>query len=383
MREATPARAMKRRARGLALAVALVAPGARAADWPVVAGTEDGRPERAVQPIGVVQTVVDVPVDAEGFTAFAVRRARPGLRGSVPGTNRHVGYLVLGELGTSGIARKGPALVDATLTFSYLPGARVRVGQMKLPTLDEGEESNPVAAEWITPSLVASQVVTENVVEKGAFVGGTSGYRDIGVKVFDGWQWGHAAVSYEAMVGNGRPNTLESDGPKDLAARSTFAWVFSGARSDPHRQELALFAWAQRGERTVEGARTQRLRSGAGLHFEREPFRFRAEVVRGAGAIFLGPDASLPGKPLQVAVHGEALGGYAQARFRILSPWLAGVRAEVLHLDTGTKTRTTRGLSPMMEVDLARTVRLQSTWASLWTDGTREDRVAIQAETWF
>lgn len=374
---------MKRGALALVGAILVTASPALAADWPLISGTEDGRPERAVQPFGVVQTTTDVSVDGEAPTTFQVRRARPGLRGSIPGTNRRVGYILLGELGTSGIGRKGPALVDASLTFSYVPGARIRVGQMKLPTLDEGEESNPVAAEWITPSLVASQVVTENVVEKGAFVGGANGYRDVGVKVFDGWQWGHAAVSYEAMVGNGRPNAIEADRPKDLAGRSTFTWVFSGARSDPHRQELSLFAWAQGGDRTVDGARTTRLRSGAGAHLELDPLRIRVEVVRGTGAIFLGPDASLPGKPLQVALHGEALGGYAQARFRILAPLLAGVRGEVLHLDSGTKTKTTRGLSPMVEVDLARTVRLQTTWASLWTDGTRDDRIAVQAEAWF
>ena len=373
---------MTRLLRWVALAATMTASsGARAADWPVVAGTEDGRPERAVTPFGVVQTVAESPLD--GPASFAVRRARPGLRGSVPGTQRRVGYLVLGELGTASIARKGPTLVDATLTFSYLPGARIRVGQMKLPTLDEGEESNVQASEWITPSLVASQVVTENVVEKGAFVGGASGYRDVGVKVFDGWQWGHASVSYEAIVYNGRPNVLETDGPKDLAARSSFTWVFSGERWDPRRQELSIYAWAQRGDRTLDGGRVQRLRAGAGALLEREPLRLRVEVVRGSGAIFLGPNATLPGRPLEVALHGEAVGGYAQARVRLLAPWLVGVRAEVLHLDTGTATRTTRGLSPMTELDLARTVRLQATWASLWTEGARDDRVALQACAWF
>jgi hypothetical protein len=41
------------------LALSLLAKGARAADWSVIAGTEDGRPELAVLPFGVVQVAMD------------------------------------------------------------------------------------------------------------------------------------------------------------------------------------------------------------------------------------------------------------------------------------------------------------------------------------
>src|SRR5690606_7849867 len=61
---------------------------------------------------------------------ISVRRARPGLRGAIPGTGGRASYYLLAELGTAPIARDGPTLADAAITLSYVPGARIRFGQM-------------------------------------------------------------------------------------------------------------------------------------------------------------------------------------------------------------------------------------------------------------
>lgn len=393
MRAIEPNRSRRAASFAVAAAILVTATKARAADWPIIQGTEEGRPERAVVPFGFVQVTGEGMLGSEvtgltkpplrahegerptfnalesgGTWGFAVRRARPGLRGSLPGTDQRVSYFLLAELGTAPIARNGPALTDANITFSYVPGARVRIGQMKMPTLDEGTESNPVAAEWISFSQPGAQLVAESRVEKGAYVGGASGFRDVGVEVFDSFQWGKVALSYAAMIGNGRPNALEADGPKELAARTTFSWVFSGKRSDPHRQELSVFAWGQRGERDVDGLRVQRIRSGAGVHLEKEPFRIRAEVVHAQGALFLGPSPPFAGSPLVVSPYGRAIGGYVQARIRVLGRVLVGLRYEELHRSTENETalRISRGLSPMAEVDIGKHVRLQATYDARW-----------------
>jgi hypothetical protein len=271
---------------------------------------------------------------------------------------------------------------------------------MKLPTMDEGAESNAQVAEWITPSLAASQLVLENRVKGGAYLGGSSGFRDVGVKLFDSLQRGHAALAWEVMLGNGRPNALEAEAPKDVAARTTFSWVFRGARGrpwDPHREELSFFVWAQRGERDLDGTRALRLRSGTGVHLELSPVRIRAELVRASGALLVGASPPFPGEPLVVDPHGEAVAAYVQARVRVLSRVLVGLRYEELHksLESDQKLRVTRALSPMVEVDLGRQTRLQATYDARWVSaphGSEDaktiaeatgDRVAVQATAFF
>lgn len=370
----------------------LIASPARAADWPIIQGTEEGQPEGAVRPFGFVQVTgewalggrVDglrskalVPFNGQRPTfnainddstwGLAVRRARPGLRGAIPGTDRRISYFVLAELGSAAIAREGPTLTDAAITLSYIPGARLRVGQFKLPMMDETVEANPLAAEWINFSLPASALMLENEVQKGRYVGGASGFRDVGVEAFDTFRWNKLALSYAAMVSNGN-RRLEGDDAKDVTVRTAVSWVFSGADHDPHRQELSFFVWTQRGERTIDGVDTQRVRSGTGIHLEKDPIRFRAEAVYASGALLLGQNPPFPGQPIAVADDGRALGFYAQGRVRVLGRFLVGVRYEELRrqLDDRAALRVYRGLSPLIEYDVVPRARLQLTYDHRW-----------------
>jgi hypothetical protein len=388
-------RATERRAIFAAALLAASVPGAaRAADWPMVQGTE-AKDAPAVRPIGFIQvtgeTIVSDRVEGltspalvkfngeraafnvfEGGTAtssFAVRRARPGLRGALPGTGARVTYFLLAEFGTAAIARDGPTLTDAAVTISYVPGVRFRIGQFKLPTMDEGTEANPVAAEWINGTLTAGTIVNENRVKDGRFDGGASGFRDVGVEVFDTFRQGHLALSY----------------------------VFSGADSDPHRQELSLFVWGQRGRRDVEGVSAQRIRSGAGIHLEKEPFRVRTELVYASGAISTGPFPPFPGQPQTMDPYARAIGAYVQARMRVFDKALVGLRYEELHrgIDEPRQLRVFRTLSPMLEYDIVPRVRLQATYERRWLSApdasadaktiaaTMGDRASLQATVIF
>lgn len=365
---------------------------ASAADWPIIQGTEIGQPDSPLRVFGFAQVTGEWNVDgrAEGlrgaslepfagqrpaFNTFeggstwgvAVRRARPGIRGAVPGTDKRVSYFLLAELGTAAIARSGPTLADAAVTFSYVPGARLRVGQFKLPMMDETSEANPVAAEWINFSLPAAALVLENEVRDGRYVGGASGFRDVGAEVFDTFQWKKVALSYALMVSNGN-RRIDNDDAKDVTARSSVAWVFAGAPNDPHRQELAAFVWAQRGERPIEGDQVQRMRSGAGVHLEKDRVRVRAEMVYASGALALGPDPPFAGSPIAVAANGRAIGGYAQARLRVAGDVLIGARYDELHrqIEDAPALRVFRSLTPMVELDLGPRVRLQATYEHRW-----------------
>lgn len=400
---------------------AFVARPARAADWPLVQGTEPANAP-LVRPFGFVQLTTEGmlggPVhglttpalsrfegktpsfnllESGGDWGFGVRRARPGLRGAIPGTNGRVSYFLLAELGTAAIARDGPTLTDAAVTFSYIPGARVRVGQFKLPLMDEAVEANPIAAEWVNFSLPAAALVNENPIRGGRYDGGASGFRDVGIQVFDTLRRGHVALSYAVVVSNGRRGLVDRDSAKDITARTSASWVFSGADEDPHRQELSFFAWGQRGERDVDGVSAQRIRSGVGVHLEKEPLRVRAELVYASGAIPTGQTSPFPGEPLVVDPRARAVGGYLQARVRIFGEARLGLRYEELHrqIDDVRAERVFRTLAPMIEYDVVPRVRLQGTYERRWLSapgGSADakalsramgDRIAVQATVIF
>jgi hypothetical protein len=376
-----------------ALLVLGIADRARAADWPIVQGTEVGQPEdRPIRPFGFVQVVGDGmlggevnglskanaafdgqrpsfnSLDGGGSWGATVRRARPGLRGAIPGTDQRVSYFFLAELGTAAIARDGPTLTDAAVTFSYVPGARLRVGQFKLPLMDETVEANPLAAEWINYSQPAAQLALENFVRGGKYVGGASGFRDVGAEVFDTFQWNKVALAYALMLSNGHIGRVEDDAAKDVTARTTFSWVFSGKPADPHRQEMSVFAWGQRGERQLDTGSAQRIRAGTGAHLELEPIRLRAEIVYASGVLVTGPTPPFLGQPIAVSAHGRAVGGYVQARVRMFGHLLAGARYDELHrdVDDDKALRVFRTLTPMLEYDVVPHVRLQANYEMRW-----------------
>lgn len=416
---------MKNRFAAAAVVVtSLFAVAAHAADWPIAMGTEEGAPDQPVRPIGFLQLVgegssgahveglkskalskyegarptFNTVGDSNASWGFTARRARIGFRGSVPSTNQQVSYFITVEAGTAAVNRGATIrLVDGAVTFSVIPGARVRVGQFKLPTMDETVEANPIAAEFVNFSNVALGLMLENKVEKGAYVGGAYAFRDVGVQVFDTFQRRNVALSYALMVSNGRFAGVDEDNYKDVTARVMASWVFSGAANDPHRQELSLFAWGQRGTREYGDRRFERVREGIGVHLEREPIRMRAELVYGSGMLVLGPNPPFAGEPIAVAPEGRALGGYAQARVRLFGKLLVGLRYDELHrqLGQGPALRVLRTLTPAVEWDFTPKAKLMLNYEKRWLGApdasedaqriaeTIADRVLVQATVTF
>lgn len=388
---------MKRSAIALAAVLALAPSAARAADWPIITGTEEGAPDSPVRPFGFLQIVgegtfgsrvggLQSPAlqrfegryatfntlpGSEATLGLSIRRARPSVRGSVPLTKKKVTYFFSTEFGKVGLTRVDPAVIaDASVTFSYVPFARIRVGQFKLPLMDEVVESNPLAAEQINFTQTAVQLLAESRVENGKLTSGTYGFRDLGVAVFDSIKIGKLAVSYQLMGSQGRMGSFEDDEGKDVSGRVTTTWVFKGNAWDPHRQELSLFAWGLHGRRTQDGASGDRNRSGIGAHLELEPVRFRAELVHARGMIIAGPNPPFEGEPVVVLPHGEALGGYAQGRVKLLGHFLLGVRYEELHRWTSVpaELRIFRTLTPSLEVQITPKIRLMVNYEKRWIE---------------
>lgn len=417
-----------KRTSALALALALfgsfaLAPrAAHAADWPIVTGTEEGAKDTPFRFFGFVQIVGEANVlgervtglsapklrpyegqwatfntlqDSDATWGMSVRRLRPGVRGSVPGTDQKITYVATVELGKAGVTRLTPATpMDVGVTFSYLPGARIRVGQFKLPMSDEVVESNPLASELVNYSQAASQLLLESRVVGGKLASNAYGFRDLGVEAFESFSLGKKlSLSYQAMVSQGRMGAVDDDPAKDVSGRVTTSWVFSGKPSDAHRQELSLYFWGLHGTRAYEGARAQRNRSGAGVSLELEPVRFRAELVTAQGMVFSGSQPSFASAPVSVTPNGRALGFVAFARVRLGEHVLLKLRYDELHRNTESApdTRVFRTLTPAIEAQITPKMRLMLDYERHWIlapDGTADakrivdtagDRVLLQA----
>lgn len=387
------------RAVGLLAAGLLTTSSARAADWPYITGTEDGAPDKAFRPFGFLQVVGEANVLGEqvsgltnpklarynGHTASfntmsesnatwgaVVRRARVGMRGSVPGTDQRITYFATLELARgAGITRVSPAtLADASVTFSYIPGARLRVGQFKLPAMDETVEANPIASEFVNYTSAATQLVLENRVRKGVLSENAYAFRDAGAELFESFALSkHVELSYRVGLTNGRMYTVDDSNAKDVMGRLTAAWVFSGARSDAHRQEASLFFWGIHGERKLEaGGAAQRDRAGLGASLEKAPFRFRAEGVWARGMLTLAPNPPFAGEPAVVVPDGKALGGHVFGRVDLGKYVSIKLRYDELRrqLDDGPNYRVFRTLTPGVEVHPTPKARLFVDYEKRW-----------------
>jgi hypothetical protein len=393
---------------------------ASAADWLLLQGTETGPDPAAVRPWGFVQALGEgvpfgTPVDGSGSEALApfdgelatfnrvgsadatwglsVRRARVGLRGAVPKTAGRVSWLVAAELGDNALTRLDPVvLTDASVTFSYIPGARVRVGQFKLPLGEEALEMNPLAAEFVNFSNATSQLLLESPAAAGAYTAGASGFRDLGVQVFDTFDAGRGALSYALMLSNGRMGSLEIDDAKDVTARLSWAPVVWGAADAPDRDEVAVYAFWQQGDRDVDGEDVARVRRGGGVQVEKGAWHARVEVIQASGAIEEGADPPFPGQPVVVAAEGEALGGYAYLHVErgVVG---AGVRYDELwrRTDSPADLRVFRTLTADAQVEITSRARVLLDYELRWLaapEGSADaraiaasmgDRVSLQA----
>jgi hypothetical protein len=360
---------------------------ADAADWLLLQGTETGPDPAAVRPWGFVQALGEgiafgPPVEgmsaetlspfngqlasfnrvgsADATWGFAIRRARAGLRGAIPKTDGRVAWLIAAEFGDNQLTRIDPVvLTDASVTYSYIPRARVRIGQFKLPLGEEALEMNPLAAEFVNFSNATSQLLLENPSASGVYTAGASGFRDVGVQVFDSVAVGRGALSYAAMLSNGRMGALDLDDSKDVTGRVSWAPLVWGEPDAPHRDEVGVYGFWQQGARTIEGEAVPRIRRGGGLQVEKAGWHARIEVIQASGAIEEGTNPPFPGQAVAVAAEGEAVGGYAYLHYErgIVG---GGVRYDELWrmYDSPTDLRVFRTLTADVQLEITPRARV-------------------------
>ncbi|MCL7751655.1 OprO/OprP family phosphate-selective porin [Guyparkeria hydrothermalis] len=324
---------------------------AQAANWLMLQGTEkaDNAPRAKVW--GFIQpeyqqdfsdahptdTYIPPKLIGPGLddqSAFNIRRARIGVRGTGFPLDGKVNYFLLAEFGNNAITNGGrygdytPALTDASVTLNYIPGARIRAGLFKTPGAEEALQGI-IALPYINYTSVTNQLLLERFPDDGdsnippqttpsadmnGFSQSAGAYRDTGIQIFDSFDTGKWEHSYAAMLGNGNGvQILDDDSNKDVYLYWSSAYLFDGKAGGPWRSTMKLFGWYQDGKRTNAYDKNQeqdRTRYGIGAFYLKRPFRVSAEYIKGEGMIFQGQHT-----PQAMFNDFKAEGGYVEGAY--------------------------------------------------------------------
>lgn len=276
---------------------------------------------------------------------FQVLRAGLGARGKL---NDQVNYFVALDAGQNGSTYyRDVVLTDASLTFNFIPGARVRAGLFKLPTSEEALLAVNMSSPYVYNSntvlymLVGLPVQSAGAVNPGGassaiLSSGFSGYRDWGVQVYDWFSRGQWEYSYAAMVSNGGAidHPLDADSRKDLTLRFQTSYLLGG--QGPNREDISAFVWRQHGSRLFGSQHYAQLREGLGLKYLQGKYRLSAEYLRADGMIVGGQAPPFVGQPFVVGVNEKAGGWYMEGGWRFLPKWEVDLRYDYLDFMTQT-----------------------------------------------
>ena len=338
------------------------------ANWLQLQGTEPQGAERLAKVWGFVQVQYQDdksdPNPAGGYippkliapnwdsqSAFNVNRARIGVRGVAMPLDQKINYFLLLEMGNNAITEPGGSfakMMDASATFNYIKGARIRAGLFKYPGSEEGLQAihvfDYINFTWVTAQMMLERFPNRNYspnippqslppeVSLNGYDRSVGAFRDVGVQIFDWFNVGKGwELSYAAMVGNGNGlNFSDNDDNKDLYFYGAAEKVYAGA--GPRRQGLKIFAWSQNGKRTADLTNDglynpeeyNRDRWGFGAKYLRKGIRVTAEYMHGKGMIWqaphnpsfgIGPGQGNPNAPGNGA-YGKGKGYYVEGGYR-------------------------------------------------------------------
>ncbi len=384
------------------LALLLASTSSFGANWLELQGTEPPGAEQLAKVWGFVQVQYQddssepnstggyispklIGPELDSQSAFNVNRARIGVRGVAMPLDPKINYFLLLEMGNNGITAPGDSFAkatDASVTFNYLKGARIRAGLFKYPGSEEGLQAihvfDYINFTWVTNQMLLERFPNRNYtanvppqslppeVPLNGYERSVGAFRDVGVQIFDwfdvggGWE-----LSYAAMIGNGNGlNFSDNDDNKDLYFYGSAEKVFGGA--GPRRQGLKIFAWSQNGTRTADltndgiynPAEYDRDRWGLGAKYLRKGIRVTAEYMHGKGMIWqaphnpswgIGPGQGNPNAPGSGA-YAKGVGWYIEGGYRFAgTKWELDARYDQYHRLDGNRfevdfDRTTLGV---------------------------------------
>jgi hypothetical protein len=276
---------------------------------------------------------------------FQVMRAGLGARGKLSDEINYFVALDAGENGTT--YYHDVMLTDVSLTFNFIPGARIRAGLFKLPTSEEAllavntsspyvYNSNAVLYMLVGLPVQATGVVNASGTSTAKLSSGFSGYRDWGVQVYDWHNRGQWEYSYAAMVSNGDAidSPRDSNSRKDLTLRVQASYLLGG--QGPNREDISAFAWRQDGSRLFGTQHHALIREGVGFKYLQGNYRASAEYLRANGMVVGGQAPPFVGQSLAAGVNEKAGGWYVEGGWRFLPQWEADLRYDYLDFMTQT-----------------------------------------------
>lgn len=380
---------------GILLHALAWAPGAFAANWLMLQGTEPKNAPK-IRVFGFVSAEYQrtsnspiaegpwkgqplvlnrIPPDLKNSAAIQFPLLRVGIRGRL--LDGKLNYWASPLAGDNAISKGGnPNLkfTDVSATFNLIPHARVRVGQFKTPGQEEGITPARLR-DYVNPAAVSRQVVNERHFNSDGTRtdddnqpdGEPSGFRDLGVQVFDAFKTDEWEHTYAVMAGSGEGLALyrgTGSGRPDWYAYWSSEWVIGG--KGPFRDGFKLFVWYQNGERDLRVGQAQqkedfdRERYGIGATYRRGPWRGAAEWVGADGVIFNGTDSAVRAgarsnngrliSSFNVLPDDEANGWYLDLGYTFFQKW--EIRGRYDRLDRGTKERATERRFQTMTVGL-------------------------------
>lgn len=308
-----------------------------------------------------------------------------GLRGNlIPGK---INYFLMANFGQNA-ANYEPlntsrehlvSLTDATMTFSYIPGVRVRAGLMRKPGPEELYQAVG-ATPYLWPTDFIARVQTEKFVRtntKGtAFIPGQgysnasasySGWgadagRDWGIQFFDAFKAGKWTHTYAVMVGNGSDihKIRDYNNEKDINLYFSTEYDLPGGKG-PGKHGVKGYVYHQRGTRNFEinaaGDHSRDFdftRHGFGIKALGEIFgegrgrhRLGFDLMYADGMIFYTPTGNVVdeafGGQIQIAAEkgNKARGFTLDYGWYLNDKWDFGIRYarhDILHKTIGTAT---------------------------------------------
>jgi hypothetical protein len=308
-------------------------------------------------------------------------RARPGVRGVIPGTEQKFNYFVLAEFGNNGLTevwdgrsfKYHPVLTDATLTYNT-PITRIRVGLGRLPLGEEAMLGEP-AMDYVNLTSVSDQLLNERFVVPyysgrpevpmlgvpmtqttnngtpilsgcvnpgkncvGATLNGSVGaFRDFGVEAYDWFNQGNWEYSYALMLSDGNGIDYNNNSNYDVTGRLQASYIFGG--SGAKRQDASVYAWHQGGQRGYNGQDYSRIREGVGAKYLNNNVRVGGEYIRAKGMIYygvvapfndIGAPAFEPVDQMALASSNKADGYYLDLGWMFMPKWEAEMRYDTL-----------------------------------------------------
>jgi len=301
--------------------------------------------------------------------SFQLLRGFLAARGNMPGTDGKINYFTIADIGTNAATGSERTslhptnlqLLDASLTFNYIPFARVRAGQFLTPSSDEMMEA-PHTWDFVNFSEFATEELLEYFVrsdggptnDPNLQLGSNGCFRDVGVMIFDSFDAGRTRNTYAVMGGNGNGiSRWESqDKDKDIYWKWRTEFALDGF-DNPKRDYIAAYYWGVNGTRDLYSTpnaaveRFDRKRWGFGLDSKVfTNIRVRAEFEVAEGMIFDGTDGgAIPGAisnnglvtaSFNILPRERADGYLVSAAYDITPQYTLAARYDILNRGTNT-----------------------------------------------